>query len=167
MSLFPPHIITLSSEVLEMARVKKALLATAESCTGGLIAGCLTEIAGSSDVFDRSFVTYSNNAKIDHVDVSEKTLASCGAVSAETAEEMARGLLRHSKATIGVAVTGIAGPGGGSIEKPVGLVYLGIAVRDRSKSYAVKKHFSGDRCSILIQTVETALHLLKQELQNL
>ena len=110
--------------VLQRARSRGLKIATAESCTGGLVAAALTEIAGSSDVFDRGFVTYSNDAKHVVLDVPTAILKRYGAVSAETAAAMAQGALRYSLAEIAVAITGIAGPGGGSKQKPVGLVHF-------------------------------------------
>ena len=107
------------------------MLATAESCTGGMIAAALTDIAGSSAVVDRGFVTYSNEAKMDMLGVSAATLDAHGAVSRETALEMAAGALARSRAGIALSVTGIAGPGGGSAEKPVGLVWFGLAMTGR------------------------------------
>lgn len=104
-----------------------AMIATAESCTGGLIAGMITEISGSSSVLDRGFVTYSNEAKMEMLDVAKATLDAHGAVSKQAASEMALGSLKHSNAHYAVSVTGIAGPGGGSAEKPVGLVWMGLA----------------------------------------
>jgi nicotinamide-nucleotide amidase len=115
--------------VFDLCRAHGLLVATAESCTGGLVAGALTEIAGSSDVVDCGFVTYSNSAKQRLLGVSAATLNRHGAVSAETAAAMARGALRNSQADIAVAITGIAGPGGGSKEKPVGLVHFAVAAR--------------------------------------
>lgn len=117
----------LAEVVLDTARKMGLKIATAESCTGGMIAVALTDIAGSSDVFDRGFVTYSNEAKQQMLGVSAQTLKDHGAVSLETAAEMATGALAHSDADIAVSVTGIAGPGGGSKDKPVGLVCFGIA----------------------------------------
>lgn len=113
--------------VLSAFREAGQTIVSAESCTGGLIAALLTDSAGASDVFERGFVTYSNEAKIDCLGVHAETLAEHGAVSAETAMAMAEGALARSKATVAVSVTGIAGPGGGSAEKPVGLVFVGIA----------------------------------------
>jgi nicotinamide-nucleotide amidase len=115
--------------VLDLCRARNLLVATAESCTGGLVAGALTEIAGSSDVVDCGFVTYSNAAKQSLLGVPAVTLNRRGAVSAETAAAMAKGALKNSQADIAVAITGIAGPGGGSKEKPVGLVYFAAAAR--------------------------------------
>jgi nicotinamide-nucleotide amidase len=166
MQIFPPHLLTLASAIIDAARNKKMMIATAESCTGGLIGGCLTEIPGSSDVFDRGFIVYSNDAKMAHLNVSRKTIADFGAVSAETALEMAEGALRASNADIAVSVTGIAGPGGGSAEKPVGLVYLGVALRRGDKSYILKNMFEGDRGDVRVKTVETALAMLKKEIEN-
>ena len=121
----------LATRVLAACRTRHWTVATAESCTGGLVAGALTEIAGSSDVVDRGFVTYSNGAKMELVGVPEATLARHGAVSRETAEAMARGALARASVDLTVAITGIAGPGGGSAEKPVGLVHFAAATRDR------------------------------------
>jgi nicotinamide-nucleotide amidase len=120
----------LATLVLEACRARKWTIATAESCTGGLVAGALTEIAGSSDVVDRGFVTYSNAAKMAMLGVPEATLAAHGAVSKETAQAMAKGALERAGASLTVAITGVAGPGGGSPEKPVGLVHFAAAAKD-------------------------------------
>lgn len=139
---------------------KKMMLTTAESCTGGLIAGAITDRAGSSAIFDRGFITYSNEAKIQMLGVQPKTLESYGAVSDQTAADMTAGALRNSNANIAVSVTGIAGPGGGSIEKPVGLVFIGIWAKGHA-SKTFKHNFDGDRTTIRQQTVEAALeHLI-------
>jgi nicotinamide-nucleotide amidase len=119
----------LARRVLDLCRARNLLVATAESCTGGLVAGALTHIAGSSDVVDCGFVTYSNAAKQSLLGVSAAILNRRGAVSAETAAAMAKGALKNSQADIAVAITGIAGPSGGSKEKPVGLVYFAAAAR--------------------------------------
>jgi nicotinamide-nucleotide amidase len=131
-------------------------IATAESCTGGLIAGTLTAIAGSSDVYDRGWVTYSNEAKREQLGVPSMVLEARGAVSGEVAEAMAKGALHRSQADVAVSVTGIAGPGGGSAEKPVGLVYIGLARKD-GWSQVERCMFDGDRDSIRAQTVARAL----------
>jgi nicotinamide-nucleotide amidase len=131
-------------------------IATAESCTGGLIAGTLTAIAGSSDVYDRGWVTYSNEAKREQLGVSASVLEAQGAVSTEVAEAMAKGALHRSQADVAVSVTGIAGPGGGSIEKPVGLVYIGLARKD-GWSQVERCQFGGDRDAVRGQTVARAL----------
>src|SRR5437879_2638703 len=119
-----------ATAVLDLCKAKKLMVATAESCTGGLVAGALTDIAGSSDVVERGFVPYSNEAKMEMLGVDEVTLAAHGGVSKATAEAMALGAIRRSAADLAVAVTGIAGPGGGSAEKPVGLVHFAATARD-------------------------------------
>lgn len=139
-----------------LLRSKSYKLATAESCTGGMISAAMTDLSGSSDVFDRGFVTYSNQAKIDMLGVSPATLTHYGAVSAETAQEMCEGALKHSLADCAIAVTGIAGPSGGSADKPVGLVYIGLAAKGHPSK--ITRHiFSGDRAAVRQQTVDTAL----------
>lgn len=119
----------LAEQLMAKLKAKKWMLATAESCTGGMIATAITDKAGSSAVFERGFVTYSNQAKMDCLGVSAKTLKSHGAVSMQTAEEMAKGALDNSEAKISIAVTGIAGPDGGTPQKPVGLVYIGYGIK--------------------------------------
>lgn len=131
-------------------------LATAESCTGGWIAKVITDIPGSSAWFDRGFVTYCNKAKQQMLGVSAETLAQYGAVSAETAREMVAGALIHSDADCAVAVTGIAGPDGGSEDKPVGTVFIAWQ-RKGGATQVIKKQFSGDRQQIRAQTVKIAL----------
>lgn len=164
-SLFPAHITDLATQVLAAARQKKMMITTAESCTGGLIAASLTDIPGSSDVIDRGFITYSYESKTDLLGVDPDTLAEAGAVSEEIAAEMADGLLDVSPVDITVAVTGIAGPGGGTPDKPVGLVYIGIATRD-GVVRTVKNNFKGDRNAVRLQTVEKALRELLAEMQD-
>lgn len=146
------------SYLLDKLRDKKLKLVTAESCTGGMIASAITDIAGSSDVFDRGFVTYSNQSKIDMLNVSHETLEKYGAVSKETCEEMLKGALANSKADIAIAVTGVAGPSGGTKEKPVGLVYIGIANKNKIK--VTKNIISGNRSQIRKSSVEKAFTLL-------
>jgi nicotinamide-nucleotide amidase len=121
----------LADRFLKACARRKILAATAESCTGGMIISLLTDIPGSSSMVDRGFVTYSNEAKAEMLGVSTATLEKHGAVSAETAHEMAAGALKNSRAGVALAVTGIAGPDGGSAEKPVGLVWFGIALKGR------------------------------------
>lgn len=137
----------------------KILAATAESCTGGLIVAAMTEIPGSSSVVDRGFVTYSNDAKIELLGVSPVTLDAHGAVSAETAQEMAAGALARSHAGIALAVTGIAGPDGGSPEKPVGLVWFGLAMTGRSTVSEKCVFENHGRDHIRRQTVRHALEM--------
>ncbi len=159
MSLFTPELLAKAAEVLECYRRAGLQIVAAESCTGGLIAACLTEIASSSDVFERGFVTYSNAAKIEALGVLPGLIEAQGAVSAEVAEAMASGALAHSRAQVAVSVTGIAGPGGATATKPVGLVYLGLA-----RSGAAPRHqrhlFSGDRGAVRLAAVSAALSLL-------
>ncbi|MCX7305995.1 MAG: CinA family protein [Hyphomicrobiales bacterium] len=143
---------------------RKLLVATAESCTGGMIISLLTDIPGSSSVVDRGFVTYSNEAKIEMLGVSPATLEQHGAVSSETAREMAEGALKHSRAGISLAVTGIAGPGGGSADKPVGLVWLGIALS--GKAAVTQKVIFEDNGRDFIRR-ETVKHALTMGLQGL
>ncbi|BCH32802.1 competence damage-inducible protein A [Mesorhizobium sp. L-8-10] len=157
----------LAEKLLAACRAHGIMLATAESCTGGLIAGALTDIAGSSDVVDRGFVTYSNAAKMEMVGVSAATLDAFGAVSRETAVEMAAGALARSHAGIAIAVTGIAGPGGGSAEKPVGLVWFGIALRGRAVAAEQRLFEDKSRDYIREETVKAALALAIAALDGL
>ena len=146
-----------------VARAKAAglMIATAESCTGGLIAGVLTEIAGSSAVVDRGFVTYSNEAKTDLVGVDAALIACVGAVSREVAIAMVEGAIARSRADLAVAVTGIAGPGGGSADKPVGLVHF-AALRRGGTAFHLERRF-GDlgRSPVRLATIAQALDLLE------
>jgi nicotinamide-nucleotide amidase len=157
--MLPPDILALAEEVLAAARARGLKIAAAESCTGGLVAGALTEIAGSSDVFDRGFVTYSNAAKAEMLGVAPHLIEAHGAVSPETAEAMAKGALALARADIAVAVTGVAGPGGGSAQKPVGLVYFGTA---SAHGVSVVEARFGDlgRTAIREESVRQALRLL-------
>jgi nicotinamide-nucleotide amidase len=139
-------------------------IATAESCTGGLVAGLLTEIAGSSAVVERGFVTYSNEAKSELLGVPPKLLASRGAVSMEVACAMAEGALAHSRADVAVAITGIAGPGGATPAKPVGLVHFGLAVKDRPTAHLERRYGDLGRSRIRSRAVEDALAFLEQAL---
>ena len=161
--MFDAALLSLARLVLDDAREKGLRIATAESCTGGLIAGLLTEIPGSSDVVERGFVTYSNEAKEDMLGVPTDLLHRHGAVSEPVARAMAEGALKHSLAQVAVAVTGIAGPGGGTAAKPVGLVY--IAAVKLSGAAEVKECRFGDigRDKVRLATVETALGLLRAQ----
>lgn len=151
-----PEIIVVAEQLGQWLKQRGFKLATAESCTGGGIAQAITEISGSSEWFDRGFVTYSNAAKIQMLGVSPATLARFGAVSGETAREMAAGALAASDADCVVAVTGIAGPGGGTEAKPVGTVF--IAWQRRHQTARIdRKSFSGDRSEIRKQTVKAAM----------
>ena len=156
---FHAALLSQAEALLESYRRAGLTIATAESCTGGLVAGCLTEIAGSSDVFERGFVTYSNTAKAEVLGVPATLIAERGAVSAEVAEAMARGALERSKADAAVALTGVAGPGGGTAEKPVGLVHIG-AVRRGGAARLRREIFDGDRSAVRARSVAIALELL-------
>ncbi|MBL8577126.1 MAG: CinA family protein [Mesorhizobium sp.] len=154
----------LADSFLKACARHKILVATAESCTGGMIMSLLTDIPGSSSMVDRGFVTYSNEAKIDLVDVSCATLQAHGAVSEETAGEMAQGALKNSRAGIALAVTGIAGPDGGSAEKPVGLVWFGMALK--GKPVGTEKVIFENRGRDFIRR-ETVKHALRMGLKAL
>lgn len=148
----------LAADIVEICTARGQRLATAESCTGGLIGACLTAIPGSSAVVERGFITYSNQAKQDLLGVPSGLLETYGAVSAETAAAMAMGARDRAGVDIAIAVTGIAGPGGGSEEKPVGLVHLALAVDDRVD--AVREIFPGDRQAVRAATLERALRMV-------
>jgi nicotinamide-nucleotide amidase len=160
-SPFSPALLEAARALLEEARRKETMIATVESCTGGLIAALLTEIPGSSDVFERGFVTYSNEAKRGSVGVPEALLAAHGAVSAEVALAMADGARLASLADVVVSVTGVAGPGGGSETKPVGLVWFGMSAGEAS--WTVERRF-GDlgRAGVRMAALETAMGLLRE-----
>ncbi len=153
---------TLAETILAACRAKGMKLATAESCTGGLIAALLTSVAGSSDVFERGFVTYSNEAKHEAIGVPEELIKRHGAVSSEVARAMAEGAIRFSDADLAVSVTGIAGPGGGSAEKPVGLVHIAGARRSDGM-VRQEEHRFGDigRDAVRNATVRAALRLIE------
>jgi nicotinamide-nucleotide amidase len=151
-----------AARVLERCRARGLTVATAESCTGGLVAGALTEVAGSSDVVDRGFVTYSNAAKQAMLGVAAATLERHGAVSRETAEAMARGALANSPADLAVAITGIAGPGGGSADKPVGLVHFAAAARDGRLIHRERRYGDIGRAEVRHRSVAEALAMLEQ-----
>jgi nicotinamide-nucleotide amidase len=150
-----------AARALDACRSRHLQIACAESCTGGLLAGALTEIPGSSDVFDRGFVVYSNAAKQAMLGVAATLIERHGAVSRETAEAMACGALGHSSADLAVAVTGIAGPGGGSAEKPVGLVHFAAAARDGRRIHRERRFGDIGRSAVRIQSVAEALAMIE------
>ena len=158
------ELVALADQVLAENRKLGRRIATAESCTGGMVAAALTEIAGSSDVFERGFVTYSNEAKMEMLGVSEDVIATFGAVSVATAWAMALGALMHSDADVAVSITGVAGPGGANANKPVGLVVFARAVRgeDPEAVFADTRQF-GDlgRAEVRRQAALVALELLR------
>ena len=156
---------TAASQIIERYRKAGLRIATAESCTGGMIAAALTDVAGSSDVFERGFVTYSNDAKQELIAVPPGILAKHGAVSAETAEAMARGALARSRADVAISVTGVAGPGGGSADKPVGLVWFAVA-RKGAGTITVREQFGGGRAEIRRSAVARALVLLEDAIES-
>lgn len=154
----------LASRVLELCRARKVMVATAESCTGGLVAAAITDLPGSSVALERGFVTYSNAAKSELLGVPSETLARFGAVSAETAEAMAAGALACSRAEAAVSITGVAGPGGGTPEKPVGLVWFGIASRGRAARAHRRDFAATSRGAVRMAAAREALRLLAEEL---
>ncbi len=155
-----------TAALISACRDARFLVATAESCTGGLLAALITAIPGSSDVFERGFVTYSNAAKIESLGVESRILEQFGAVSSETARQMATGALIHSTANIALSITGIAGPGGGTPEKPVGLVHFGVARRD-GVIITIERRF-GDlgRDAVRFAAVVMAVELLSDAVQG-
>lgn len=161
--MISPALLDEAASLLDACRSRGVMLATAESCTGGLIAAALTAIAGASDVVDRGFITYSNEAKTDLVGVPPELIVRHGAVSEAVARAMAEGALARSRAGIAVSVTGVAGPGGGSAEKPVGLVCLGLAQRGRDVA-SEHQIFPGDRTAIRAAAVAHAFAMIRARL---
>jgi nicotinamide-nucleotide amidase len=160
--MFEPALSDRAEKLIALYHARGLAMASAESCTGGLVAGLITSIAGSSDVFERGFVTYSNAAKVECLGVEPALLDRFGAVSAEVARAMALGLLERSPANIGVSITGIAGPGGGSDEKPVGLVHFGCARRGGDLALVEKRFGDLGRTKVRLAAVTVALDLLFQ-----
>ena len=158
--MFPAPLCDKARALLEALRSRELMLATAESCTGGLIAGVLTEIPGSSDVVERGFVVYSNDAKSETLGVSASLIADHGAVSAEVARAMAVGALKSSLADVAVAVTGVAGPGGGTALKPVGLVHVAAARLGGDPIHQECRFGDIGRSEIRLATVDVALDLV-------
>jgi nicotinamide-nucleotide amidase len=160
--VFPSQLLNEAEALLAGLRSKGLKLATAESCTGGLVAALLTEIAGSSDVVERGFITYSNEAKRELLGVPEAMLARHGAVSEPVARAMAAGALAHSRADVAVAITGVAGPGGGTAEKPVGLVHLAAARKGGQVLHRECRFGNIGRDGIRMASVEIALQLVTE-----
>ncbi len=157
--------LAMARTIIGAAKAKHLSVTTAESCTGGLIAACLTEISGASDVFSRGFITYANEAKIDLLGVPEAIIGEMGAVSEEVARAMAEGARKAADADIAISVTGIAGPGGGTPEKPVGLVHMAAAGRGGETLH--QRHvFTGDRREVRSQAVDAALALLARQAET-
>ena len=160
--MFPPDILQSASRVIEALRTKSRKVTTAESCTGGLVAAAITSIAGSSDVFEYGFVTYADMAKADMIGVDAALIKRHGAVSVEVAQAMAEGALATAAADLALSITGIAGPGGGSPAKPVGLVFVGCAVRGAAT--LVQRYEFGDigRDEVRLASVRAGLKLLEE-----
>jgi nicotinamide-nucleotide amidase len=163
--VFNVALVDLANAVIRRCQMQQCPVTVAESCTGGLIAGCLTEVPGVSTVFERGFVTYGNRAKHELLGVPKDVLKRCGAVSKEAVTAMAEGALERAKAGVAVAVSGIAGPGGGSPERPVGLVHFAAIRRGRTIRHR-SQVFSGDRTAVRLATVEAALTLLRDVLDE-
>ncbi|HYP35478.1 MAG TPA: CinA family protein [Stellaceae bacterium] len=163
--MFEAETLTLAQSVLDACRARGWHVATAESCTGGLVAGALTAIAGSSDVVERGFVTYSNEAKSELLGVPPETIAAHGAVSSETAAAMAEGAVARAPVDLAISVAGVAGPGGGSATKPVGLVIFGLARRD-GLCRTERRIFDGDRSAVRQAALQVALGLLAAEARS-
>lgn len=157
--MFEKAILDKAQSLLELCIAKGLMIATVESCTGGLLAGCLTAVPGSSAVVERGFVTYTNEAKSALVGVPEDLLARYGAVSRQVAAAMATGALEHAPVDLSASITGVAGPSGGSVEKPVGLVYIGAARRGHDPVVR-ENRFDGDRAAIRLASVDVALGML-------
>ena len=155
-----------AGRIVDLYRAMRLKLATAESCTGGLVAGLITEIPGSSDIVDRGFVVYSNEAKVGMLGVSPHTLARVGAVSEETARELAEGALQRSIADVAVAITGIAGPGGGSDAKPVGLVHFACARRGGRVAHVERRFGDIGRSAVRRASIAQALDLIEAAAQT-
>jgi len=164
--MIEPELIAQAQALLALCRTRKLKIATAESCTGGLVAGTLTEIAGSSDVVERGFVTYSNEAKQEMLGVPSATLASHGAVSRETAQAMAQGALARAPVDLAVAVTGIAGPGGAVPGKPVGLVHFAAAARGGRLIHHERRFGDIGRAQVRWASVQQALAMLHELAQT-
>jgi len=163
--VFEAETLTLAQAVLETCRARNWGLATAESCTGGLVAGALTAIAGSSDVVERGFVTYSNEAKSELLGVPPEIITAHGSVSAETPAAMAQGTIARAPVDLAISVTGIAGPGGATATKPVGLVLFGLARRDGA-CRSERRVFAGDRTAVRQAALQEALGLLEAEARD-
>jgi nicotinamide-nucleotide amidase len=160
--VFDPETLALAEQVLARCRARHWHLSTAESCTGGLVAAVLTAIPDASEIVECGFVAYSNEAKMELLGVPSELIAAHGAVSAQTAAAMARGAISRAPVDLAVSITGIAGPGGGTSQKPVGLVYLGVATKEGA-ARVERRIFPGDRTEIRNAALVLALELLRDE----
>ncbi len=163
--MFPPDLMAEATALITALRQRGLRLATAESCTGGLIAALMTELPGSSDVFDRGFVTYTNDAKTKLLGVPDRMISELGAVSAEVARAMADAAIANSQADVSVAVTGVAGPGGGTVLKPVGLVHLAAGRRGAATLGQECRFGAISRSEIRLATVRAALSLIRRAIE--
>ncbi len=154
------EILYLCEKLVEKAKASNTVIATAESCTGGMVSSYITDVSGASEVFDRGFVTYSNEAKIQLLRVCKGVLEEHGAVSEQVAKQMCIGAVNNSNANLAVSITGVAGPTGGSVEKPVGLVYIGIYAQGWPEAKVTKCNFKGNRSEIREKTTKKAIELL-------
>lgn len=164
--MFARGLLEETDRLLRLCHEANLRLVTAESCTGGLIAGCLTEIPGASNVLERGFIVYSNESKEALLGVPRDLFETAGAVSEEVACAMAKGALVATGADLSIAATGLAGPGGGTKEKPVGLVHIAAAARDQTVLHECH-HFHGDRTEIRLHTVAASMALLMKQVQRL
>ena len=163
--MFPDEILHAAEQLLKRCRDAELQIVTAESCTGGLIAGCLTAIAGSSDVVDRGFITYTNQAKHQMLGVPNSHFDTVGAVSEDVARAMAEGAIIHSDGDVSLSVTGVAGPGGGSDEKPVGLVHMAVG-RKNGATLHERHVFAGDRTAVRMATIKFGLLFINKSLDK-
>jgi nicotinamide-nucleotide amidase len=164
--MFDQKTVIVIKDVLDQARESGFMIATAESCTGGLIATALTSVAGSSDIFERGFVTYSNQAKVEMLGVDEDLITLHGAVSQQVARAMCEGAIEHSNANLAVSVTGIAGPGGGSKEKPVGTVHIGVTSQEAGTNHAHLDFGDIGRAEIRLKTMLAAFSMLQAQMAD-
>lgn len=164
--MFSEELLNSAQKLFNLAKKANVKIASAESCTGGLVSSLITEISGSSEIFDRGFVVYSNTAKIENLNVKNSTLDKFGAVSLEAAKEMAVGALQNSNANLSIAITGIAGPDGGSADKPLGLVYISSFNSVNNNLIAKKFNFSGNRNEVRMATVKNAVEILINQIEN-
>jgi nicotinamide-nucleotide amidase len=163
--MFPLEIVTLARLLVDEARERSLRIVTAESCTGGLVAGAICSIAGASDVFERGFVVYTNRAKQEMLGVSGDLIADLGAVSEPIVRMMAEGALENSHAHLAVAITGVAGPGGGTPLKPVGTVHFATARANQSVQHRMEIWDEDDRETIQLKAVQTALEMMRERLR--
>lgn len=156
--------VALEQRIVELLTKNNLTVTTAESCTGGMIASTIINVSGASEVYNEGFITYSNEAKIKYLGVNSSTLSEYGAVSSQTAYEMALGACKMTGANVSIVSTGIAGPGGGTKDKPVGLVYIGCCIMGDTKT--TECHFKGDRMSVRSAACKEALKILLTSLEN-